>query len=609
MERKVKHKFDSGHVLFDLNAVRSYDDCEEKILCLSDRSLQIILNSIFFVDLMRTRVYTESDGEYYTTTSDTEWAEWENYVSDLRKQLGSWIMCNELLSQLVEQNTRMADALEAINLKTSDKLPCTALVAVLSDNLGEDHPLTLLVQDFCEMTTGLTDDVDMADLMRYLFEYQGANIPVVAELTAINASLGLIAAAQVGEAQLSLVRTLLETFNTSSGLMFKIRDYILGTTSLLDYMRQIWNWFISDDEGGEGGTDPDNNPNFRTEVNVALNVPVTLTNEFNPIINITTESGNGCCQISGEDDVTTILDGPTYTLPDPETEPPPVGDDWDEFNAALCNAVSYWVSQYRATLRNWGAFFGFTGGLTIAVIVGVTLLTIPPAGLTLLLAALAGILVIDSVGFTYFTEMADNERWEDDDIICQLYSANGTEEAITILYNHIDNLISDLTLAVGFEEFLEQAAKSMINNTSLTSVYNGTFPVPEDFTADCSECGADTLEYEFVWGTEISDHPANPIIASLDYQPTLPCTNGKQIYMIFADEITITNVIVAGDGPGACDGAFIFNYYANDDFTGEIANTNARPQDSSPVSGVRSIIFIVDDTATHPTMTITYTIP
>lgn len=129
--RVVRHKKDAGHVLFRYPYFSSLSDCDEKIVCLSERSIAIILNALEYSDKMRTRVYTEVDQDYYTTVGDDEWGNFQYWVSTVRTELGSWVMCNEYLERIAvaleeanqaadEQTLNLKDVFEAMGISPSE---------------------------------------------------------------------------------------------------------------------------------------------------------------------------------------------------------------------------------------------------------------------------------------------------------------------------------------------------------------------------------------------------------------------------------------------------------------------------------------------------------
>ena len=129
--RTVRHKDDSGHVLYRYPYFESLSDCDERIVCLSERSFSIILNALEFADKMRTRVYNTQTDDYYQTVGDEEWSNFQYWVSTVRTELGSYLMCNEKLERIAvaletmvqsadEQTVNLADVFEALGISPSE---------------------------------------------------------------------------------------------------------------------------------------------------------------------------------------------------------------------------------------------------------------------------------------------------------------------------------------------------------------------------------------------------------------------------------------------------------------------------------------------------------
>jgi hypothetical protein len=193
------------------------------------------------------------------------------------------------------------------------------------------------------------------------------------------------------------------------------------------------------------------------------------------------------------------------------------------------------------------------------------------------------------------------------DFICALYEENGPQSSISrYLQVCSDNGMSlanrDFVALVFSGEmayFLFWAKDQYIED--LLETYEPTTPCD-----DCNQAGP----YTVLLGTETSTHPANPIVITTEYNPARSgCgTNVREITVVFQESVTIPSITVAGNGPGACGGTSIYNYYSNEDFTGSISSGNGRPQDSSIPSGVRSMILVYNDDGNSPTVTITYTL-
>lgn len=105
----VKHRSVETIWLFNYPSLASLDDCPDRMVWLSQRDLNIIWQATLYIDRWRTRVFTEAHGKIYTMATPDEFSEFQEWVSTMRVRLGEYPMCNELLSGILEQITRLAD--------------------------------------------------------------------------------------------------------------------------------------------------------------------------------------------------------------------------------------------------------------------------------------------------------------------------------------------------------------------------------------------------------------------------------------------------------------------------------------------------------------------
>lgn len=129
--RWVRHRDSENKRLFPYQELSTYDDCEELIICLSERSLNIILNALKEVERMRTRVWTLREGDLYFLADDSQFDDFRQWMSDVYNQLGSWVMCNEKLERIAvaletmqqqqdEQTIDLFDVLEALGIDAGE---------------------------------------------------------------------------------------------------------------------------------------------------------------------------------------------------------------------------------------------------------------------------------------------------------------------------------------------------------------------------------------------------------------------------------------------------------------------------------------------------------
>jgi hypothetical protein len=505
----IRHRSTENKVLFDYNKVSSLPVGKDRVIFLSERDYYILLNSIEHIGKFRKRVYTAYSGEVYTICTDEQWYNFQWAVEDLETSLGGWIMSNEFLERIAIATEAIQLSVASLDEKAQTYITWQEILDDLADSLGVGNAFYLLIKAFTDLVPSIKNvKLDPWPMITALWRTKTFEAPLLAGILGMNASLGTIAATGVGEAIANKLKTLMDGISLLNDYYNQMRTGLIGDWNVLDFLDSVWNWFLSDGEGGEGGEDPDNDPTIRTDVNVSNNIINNQDLICSPVINVS--GSGGCCTMSGGDDVTSVLDGPIVTTPDRETEDPPSNiPTWEEFDVQKCNSVGVFLSQFKDTLRNWGGMAGFVGGLTIAVIVGITLLTIPPVGLTLLLASMAAILTINSAGFVYFITIAEFIEDIEGEILCELYEVDNSDSARTIMQGHITDAIASLVGAELFASALEAACNTLLYNSSLGKIYDGSMIIPEGTSVDCSECEEEEEDYWYL------DSPAGQPLPTL----------------------------------------------------------------------------------------------
>lgn len=201
--------------------------------------------------------------------------------------------------------------------------------------------------------------------------------------------------------------------------------------------------------------------------------------------------GCGCIADPGSN-VEDFNDVPSQTIPGPEDPLPPGFATQEEYDEYRCNAAQWLYDNYTATLRNWAGLFGTLGGLTLAVISGLLLLTVPPIGLSLILAAL-GILAGIDIGL--LATLSDIAGFMDDDeqeTVCNLYNAPTTSQAQTVLQEAAQVVIATMGLGA-LQSTYEQITANLISVEQCEVLFNnsdlgGT-------VGNCSSCSSS----EAIW--------------------------------------------------------------------------------------------------------------
>lgn len=100
MGRIVTHRNDKSIWLYDYSQFEELSDCADKIVCLSDRDINLIWNAIQNIWTIQSRVYIDADGTQYEVVNDEQWETFIGWVAIMRNNLGAWPVCNDYLSSI-----------------------------------------------------------------------------------------------------------------------------------------------------------------------------------------------------------------------------------------------------------------------------------------------------------------------------------------------------------------------------------------------------------------------------------------------------------------------------------------------------------------------------
>lgn len=382
---------------------------------------------------------------------------------------------------------RIAIALEAIEENQASTITWQQMLDDLEATLGIGNAFYLLAKAFSDMFPSLKNiKLDPWPLVVATWRTRTFEAPLLASLVGMNTSLAAMAAATVGGKTMELVRTIATVFGSVNALYAEIRDAILGDFNVLDFLLSLINAFIPDAEGGDGGPDPDADPENRILVQTTNNV---INNQSLSV----DCGGGGCgCIADGGTDIQDVNDSANTPIPGPADPLPPgfpTRPDYDEYR---CTAAYYIIRSYIGTLRNWGALTGVTGALTVALIASVVLLIIPPIGLAIIVGALAGLAAIDLTLFSNLTTIANDLENIIDDIACDLYDAADTSAAVAVISNAADSIIDGLALGSNTDTF-KTICQNLISNEACKLLFEKD-PVVEALPSeDCSGCGVPPL--------------------------------------------------------------------------------------------------------------------
>lgn len=207
-------------------------------------------------------------------------------------------------------------------------------------------------------------------------------------------------------------------------------------------------------------------------------------------------SGSGCCVVGGDTDITDVNDNSGENIPGGAGTPPPGFSTMEEYEDYKCDAANWIFDQYIGTLRNWAALSGTLGGLTIAVIAGLLLLTVPPLGLTLILSALGVLVGIDFLLLGALSDIADEMETNRDDTVCQIYGSGSTSVAAGVLQTAAQTAISSLSLDP--EATFMVITDNLASNQGMEVLITRTEEIV-GYGGDCSGCDAAQIIQIIPW--------------------------------------------------------------------------------------------------------------
>lgn len=337
----------------------------------------------------------------------------------------SMAMCD-----LETQLTRIADSLESINTKVVQRYTYEEFIDDIETAFGIGSILGTLIESILGLMPNLKAKVDFTNLAQSFIETYTRWKPLQIVQTAQAGSQAVIAAAAGTSKILSAASLIFQVLDVVGDGW---RQLILGDKNLWDgLIKPIWALFVSDAEGGDGGTDPDNDPTNRVLVMLQQQTNIRLT------VNAM------CC-----DAVTSIQDGtPTGTVVTTDsTEIVPGGSiptsaegitwiDQTTPSEEKCQAANYiidWMIAFYGRAE-WSQLSGTTSPLTLSSVVTSVLASVPPIGVTLagLSVWLGQVLAYYGAGNTEILNTIHSKLLTGrDDLVCALYNATDPESAVS----------------------------------------------------------------------------------------------------------------------------------------------------------------------------------
>ena len=304
-------------------------------------------------------------------------------------------------------------------------------------------------------------------------------------------------------------------------------------------------------------------------------------------------------------------ESPQTTTPEDEAgDPPPGFESWSEFRQYQCD-MAYLILEQMVDDLAGGSILAATYATvaTLAPILIVALLT--PIGWAeiIIIAGLWITIWAAGVNVALLSQiLIDNQE----EFVCELLSGTSVSSSISAFGNLVSSKVDGEATLGALPELIRNQVKNLMKSYASIDSINRLYekaPVPPPGQNDCSGCDEEeTGPYTVLLGEETSDNPANPITGVMQYNEFQSgCgTDEREFQVNFHQAVTITNV--TNTGSGACGSVYIHNYFSNEDFTGLITQLNGRPQDTAPVSGVRSMYIVTDAEGGDPTISITYTL-
>lgn len=116
MTERKRHVNPDAIWLYNYPSLAAQDDCAELMVWLSERDINIIWNAILNVDRFRSRVFNANNGDYYDIVTQDEFSQFQEWVSDCKINLGGYLMCNDLLSDISGNLAALVDAIGGLSM-------------------------------------------------------------------------------------------------------------------------------------------------------------------------------------------------------------------------------------------------------------------------------------------------------------------------------------------------------------------------------------------------------------------------------------------------------------------------------------------------------------
>lgn len=517
--RWVRHRATDNKRLFPYSELETYNDCDELLICLSERSLNIILNALKSVEEMRTRVWTTRQGDLYYLADDSQFSTFNQWMSNVYNELGSFVMCNEYLERIAvaleaqvqaidEQSINLVDVAEALGVAP------TETEADILEAL--DYLLTMpgidLFPNFKIPKLGF--------IQSYLeSRYKSAHLQLLRDMSISQRGM---AVAQGGVDFASLYDTMGET-----------ADSMLVKAGYLGKAYWIWRWIDNDQIPGWLGWLSTISGLILGSIRdagykVANAIEAIDLTDIPAAIREQTNSATVNCVSCGGDTIVNVIEeqqpGPGYVVPEDSgpgdgIDPPndPQGDIiWDDISGEddwKCQAAKY-IHLWMSSFFNSSAWnLSLTDNLvTVSEMLGLVLAGGNPFSVTYYVVTLiVGKVLVGLIetGEDFIAQIAT--VWDDneEDIICALY----TGSSIVGAADNVRGVLDEEGSLTTTQKAVVDVLLKMVNLGGILFWANdqvNAFVVAMDDTCDCETEG----EWQFVDGIGSGDTEANPMVLS-----------------------------------------------------------------------------------------------
>jgi len=233
-----------------------------------------------------------------------------------------------------------------------------------------------------------------------------------------------------------------------------------------------------------------------------------------------------CCDNSCGDVDISITDGGNTVTGDTEYGPgetegegdPPEGfASWNDYFTHKCRSAYFIVDGFINVLNQY-SIMSLVGFVSVSAVLGIFLVSFPPATVVLLVAALVAL----ALGKEYLADLSDWMVTNRDEIACQLYLSKTTGEAIDNFISKVDDGIEDLALVSPLPGLVKGVVTALCDGGLFATLFDMSVNVfyPD---VDCSLCdaveGCEFVNLDQYWPAEIEQISGSVYDVTAYYYP------------------------------------------------------------------------------------------